>query len=99
MCRLFRMTAGWRPLRATFWVLEARDGDVGEGIVAADAASPAGTVRVRSGALGTRAAVIVASEQMDEDPRWRMLAPRSPNRSSASSHTSEPTAPYGSGGS
>jgi predicted glutamine amidotransferase len=105
--------------------IEARDGDVGEGIVAAvrwvaetlpiysmncvlatptelwslrypdthrlmmlervtggttrkrhlDAASPAGTVRVRSGALSTRAAVIVASEQMDEDPGWRMLEP------------------------
>jgi glutamine amidotransferase len=40
-----------------------------------DAASPAGTVRVRSGALGTRAAMIVASEQMDEDPGWRMLEP------------------------
>lgn len=40
-----------------------------------DAASPAGTVRVRSAALGDRAAVIVASEQMDEDPGWRMLEP------------------------
>jgi glutamine amidotransferase len=39
-----------------------------------DAASPAGTVRVRSGALKERAAVIFASEQMDEDPGWRMLA-------------------------
>jgi glutamine amidotransferase len=40
-----------------------------------DAASPAGTVRVRSGALGTRAAVIFATEQMDEDSGWRMLEP------------------------
>jgi predicted glutamine amidotransferase len=40
-----------------------------------DAASPAGTVRVRSAALGKRAAVIFASEQMDEDPGWRMLEP------------------------
>ena len=40
-----------------------------------DAASAAGTVRVRSGALGTRAAVIFASEQMDEDEGWRMLEP------------------------
>jgi glutamine amidotransferase len=40
-----------------------------------DAASPAGTVRVRSGALGQRGAVIFASEQMDEDPGWRMLEP------------------------
>lgn len=40
-----------------------------------DAASPAGTVRVRSGALGARAAVIFASEQMDEDPGWRLLEP------------------------
>jgi glutamine amidotransferase len=38
-----------------------------------DAASPAGTVRVRSGDLGNRAAVIFATEQMDEDPGWRML--------------------------
>jgi glutamine amidotransferase len=40
-----------------------------------DAASPAGTVRVRSGALGGRAAVIFASEQMDEDSGWRLLEP------------------------
>jgi glutamine amidotransferase len=25
MCRLFGMTAGWRPLRATFRLLEAPD--------------------------------------------------------------------------
>jgi hypothetical protein len=40
-----------------------------------DAASAAGTVRVRPGALGARAAVTFASEQMDEDPGWRMLEP------------------------
>jgi glutamine amidotransferase len=40
-----------------------------------DAASPAATVRVRSAALATRPAVIFASEQMDEDPGWRMLEP------------------------
>ena len=45
------------------------------GIRHLDAASASGTVRIRSGALGTRAAVIVASEQMDEDPGWRMLKP------------------------
>jgi len=38
-----------------------------------DAASPAGTVRVRSRALGEQAAVILGSEQMDEDPGWRGL--------------------------
>jgi predicted glutamine amidotransferase len=43
------------------------------GIRHLDAASAAGTVRIRSGALSTRASVIVASEQMDEDPGWRML--------------------------
>jgi glutamine amidotransferase len=40
-----------------------------------DAASAAGTVRVRSAELGDRAAVILASEQMDEDPGWRGLEP------------------------
>jgi glutamine amidotransferase len=45
------------------------------GIRHLDAASASGTVRIRSGALGTRAAVIIASEQMDEDLGWRMLKP------------------------
>jgi len=40
-----------------------------------DAASPAGTVRVRSSDLRGRAAVVIASEQMDEDAAWRMLEP------------------------
>jgi predicted glutamine amidotransferase len=40
-----------------------------------DAASPAGTVRVRSGELGRHAAVLFASEQMDEDPGWHSLKP------------------------
>jgi glutamine amidotransferase len=39
-----------------------------------DAASSAGTVRVRSGELAGRAAVLFASERMDEDPAWRSLA-------------------------
>ena len=38
-----------------------------------DAASSAGTIRVRSGALADRAAVLFASERMDEDPGWRSL--------------------------
>jgi predicted glutamine amidotransferase len=40
-----------------------------------DAASSAGTVRVRSGGLAEQAAVIFASEPMDEDPGWRSLEP------------------------
>jgi predicted glutamine amidotransferase len=40
-----------------------------------DAASPAGTVQVRSGELGRYAAVLFASEQMDEDPGWHSLKP------------------------
>ena len=38
-----------------------------------DAASSAGTVRVRSRGLAEQAAVIFASEPMDEDPGWRSL--------------------------
>src|SRR4051794_4317476 len=38
-----------------------------------DHASVAGTVRVRSGELSERPAVVVASERMDEDPGWRLL--------------------------
>ena len=37
-------------------------------------ASARGSVRVRSGELAQRPAVIVASETMDEDPGWRELA-------------------------
>lgn len=40
-----------------------------------DAASAAGAVRVRSGHLSARPAVIVASEPMDADPGWRLMAP------------------------
>lgn len=39
-----------------------------------EAASAAGTVRVRSAHLARRPAVIVASERMDENPRWQPLA-------------------------
>jgi predicted glutamine amidotransferase len=34
-----------------------------------------GTVRVRSGDLAEVPATVVASERMDEDPHWRLLAP------------------------
>ena len=40
-----------------------------------DVASAAGAVRVRSGHLASRSAVVVASEPMDEDPGWRLMAP------------------------
>lgn len=38
-------------------------------------ASARGSIRVRSGDLASLPAVVVASEQMDEDPGWRALAP------------------------
>jgi glutamine amidotransferase len=40
-----------------------------------DHASRSGRVRVRSGDLSSRPSVIVATEQMDEDPGWRNLQP------------------------
>lgn len=40
-----------------------------------DHASAPGTVRVRCGGLAAAPAVVVASERMDEDPHWRLLAP------------------------
>ncbi|GAB2648448.1 class II glutamine amidotransferase [Prescottella soli] len=40
-----------------------------------DHASGIGTVRARSGALATLPAVVVATEQMDEDPNWESLIP------------------------
>jgi glutamine amidotransferase len=38
-------------------------------------ASTAGRIRVRSGDLARRPAVVVATERMDEDPGWRELEP------------------------
>src|SRR5947209_7349043 len=40
-----------------------------------DHASARGSMRVRSGELAARRAVVVASEPMDEDPGWRALEP------------------------
>jgi glutamine amidotransferase len=40
-----------------------------------DASSASGRIRVRSGALATNAAVVFASERMDEDPGWQALKP------------------------
>ena len=40
-----------------------------------DQASAAGRIRVRSAALATTPAVVVASERMDDNPHWRSLEP------------------------
>jgi glutamine amidotransferase len=56
------------------WVLERGAGGP-RGDRHLDAASAAGTVRVRSAPLARHPSVIVASERMDEDPGWRLLAP------------------------
>jgi predicted glutamine amidotransferase len=55
------------------WVLERAPGGR-RGTRHFDAGSAAGRVRVRSGQLAREAAVIVASEPMDEDPGWRQMA-------------------------
>jgi predicted glutamine amidotransferase len=56
------------------WVLERAAGGP-HGARHLDAASAAGRVRVRSARLATQPSVIVASEPMDEDAGWRLLAP------------------------
>jgi predicted glutamine amidotransferase len=56
------------------WLLERAAGGP-RGARHLDAASGAGTVRVRSAHLARHPVVIVASEPMDEDPGWRELAP------------------------
>lgn len=55
-------------------VLRRRSGGPG-GRRHLDHASAAGTVRARSSALGALPAVVVATEQMDEDPDWESLCP------------------------
>lgn len=56
-----------------FWLDRAAGGP--SGVRHLDQASAGGTVRVRSGDLAAREAVIVASERMDEDPGWQALQP------------------------
>jgi predicted glutamine amidotransferase len=56
------------------WVLQRGAGGI-RGGRHLDAASAAGSVRVRSAQLARHPAVIVASEPMDEDPGWRALEP------------------------
>jgi predicted glutamine amidotransferase len=56
------------------WILERAAGGT-RGGRHLDAASAAGTVRVRSAPLARRPSVIVASEPMDEDRGWRALEP------------------------
>ncbi len=50
-------------------------------------ASARGAVRVRSGDLAHRPAVIVASEEMDEDAGWRALQPGELMHVDANLHT------------
>ncbi len=60
------------PETHELYVLERRSGGPGGGRHL-DHASARGAVRVRSGELARRPAVVVASEPMDEDPGWRLL--------------------------
>src|SRR5207245_2668315 len=61
------------PETHELWVLERSAGGP-HGGRHLEHASAAGTVRVRSGDLAAADAVVVASERMDEDARWRLLA-------------------------
>ena len=62
------------PDTNTLFVLE-RNFDASRPQRHLEAASVAGTVRVRCGELATASSVLVASERMDENPDWRSLEP------------------------
>lgn len=57
------------------FVLERPAGGAGGGRRHLEHASARGSIRVRSGDLAGRPAVVVASERMDEDAGWREIAP------------------------
>jgi len=61
------------PATHELWALERPAGGP-QGSRHLEHASAAGTMRVRSGDLAAVNAVVVASERMDEDPHWRLLA-------------------------
>jgi predicted glutamine amidotransferase len=62
------------PESNELWVLERRAGGP-HGDRHLDETSEVGTLRVHSGDLATHDAVVVATERMDENPGWRLLAP------------------------
>ncbi|MDQ2895880.1 MAG: class II glutamine amidotransferase, partial [Actinomycetota bacterium] len=57
------------------FVLERPTGGAGGGRRHLEHASARGSIRVRSGDLAGRPAVVVASERMDEDAGWLQIAP------------------------
>jgi predicted glutamine amidotransferase len=61
------------PDTHALYVLERPPGGT-QGSEPLEHASPAATIHVSSADLGAHAAVVVASEPMDEDPAWRALA-------------------------
>lgn len=62
------------PETHDLYMLERGSGGPG-GDAALDARSAARRIRMRSQALADRAGVVFASEQMDDDPGWRLLEP------------------------
>lgn len=62
------------PATHDLFVLERTAGGAGSGRRHLDHASARGSIRVRSGDLADRPAVVVASERMDEDAGWREIA-------------------------
>jgi predicted glutamine amidotransferase len=61
------------PETHELWVLERAAGGP-HGNRHLEHASAAGTMRVRSGELASAPAVVVASERMDDNPDWRLMA-------------------------
>jgi predicted glutamine amidotransferase len=57
------------------FVLERDAGGAGGGARHLEHASARGSIRVRSGEMANRPAVMIATERMDEDPGWRALQP------------------------
>jgi predicted glutamine amidotransferase len=57
------------------YVLEREAGGTGGGARHLEHASARGSIRVRSGEMARRPAVVIATERMDEDSGWRALAP------------------------
>src|SRR5664280_2603176 len=62
------------PATHELYVLD-HAGDRHLGTAGSGARSPSGTLRVQAGDLASTPAVVAASEQMDDSPGWRLLAP------------------------
>jgi len=75
MCRLFGLTAGTARVSATFWLLDAPDSLEAQSRRNVDGSGIGFFDPFGAAVLDSAPSVVVASEELDGESGWRMLAP------------------------